>query len=252
MIYSSLHYSPKNSKLCKMNSKGKTIKAMRDQKKAGILLSYGQTFLSTIISLVYTPVMLRLLGQSEYGLYTLVNGFISNLSLMSFGLGSAYVRFYAKAEAEEGEDGVARINGMFLTIFFVIGALSLITGAVLVLNVHRIFAAKLTQKEKATSDAMQITYEILSRGIEILPVDLYKSDVKNFLPENGKIRLPFITIQGLGESAAESIYHAMHSESIYCVEEFKEKSGVGKGVIETLRANGILDVLPETNQLSLF
>ena len=60
-----------------------------DQKKAGVLLSYGQTILSTIISLVYTPVMLRLLGQSEYGTYTLVNGFISNLSLMSFGLGSA-------------------------------------------------------------------------------------------------------------------------------------------------------------------
>ena len=53
-----------------------------DQKKAGILLSYGQTVLSTLISLVYTPVMLRLLGQSEYGLYTLVSGFISNLSLI--------------------------------------------------------------------------------------------------------------------------------------------------------------------------
>ena len=112
--------------------------------------------------------------------------------------------------------------------------------------------AKLTQKEKATSDAMQIAYEILSRGIEILPVDLNKSDVKNFLPENGKIRLPFISIQGLGESAAENIYHAMHNESIYSVEEFKEKSGVGKGVIETLRANGVLDSMPETNQLSLF
>ena len=48
-----------------------------DQKKAGVLLRYGQTILSTIISLVYTPVMLRLLGQSEYGTYTLVNGFIS-------------------------------------------------------------------------------------------------------------------------------------------------------------------------------
>ena len=57
-----------------------------DQKKAGVLLSYGQTVLSTLISLVYTPMMLRLLGQSEYGLYTLVNGFISNLALMSFGL----------------------------------------------------------------------------------------------------------------------------------------------------------------------
>ena len=122
-----------------------------DQKKAGVLLSYGQTVLSTAISLVYTPVMLRLLGQSEYGTYTLVNGFISNLSLMSFGLGSAYVRYYTRAEASDGEDGVAKINGMFMTIFLVIGLLSLLVGGVLVANVHRIFAAKLTPREIETA-----------------------------------------------------------------------------------------------------
>ena len=122
-----------------------------DQKKAGVLLSYGQTVLSTAISLVYTPVMLRLLGQSEYGTYTLVSGFISNLSLMSFGLGSAYVRYYTRAEASDGEDGVAKINGMFMTIFLVIGLLSLLVGGVLVANVHRIFAAKLTPREIETA-----------------------------------------------------------------------------------------------------
>ena len=122
-----------------------------DQKKAGVLLSYGQTVLFTAISLVYTPVMLRLLGQSEYGTYTLVNGFISNLSLMSFGLGSAYVRYYTRAEASDGEDGVAKINGMFMTIFLVIGLLSLLVGGVLVANVHRIFAAKLTPREIETA-----------------------------------------------------------------------------------------------------
>ena len=122
-----------------------------NQKKAGVLLSYGQTVLSTVISIIYTPVMLRLLGQSEYGLYTLVNGFISNLSLMSFGLGSAYVRYYARAEVSDGEDGVARINGMFMTIFLVIGALSLLVGGILVANVHNIFAAKLTPQEIGTA-----------------------------------------------------------------------------------------------------
>ena len=118
-----------------------------NQKKAGVLLSYGQTILSTLISLTYTPVMLRLLGQSEYGLYTLVNGFVSNLSLLSFGMGSAYMRYYSRAEAQDGEDGVARINGMFMTIFFAISLLCLLTGGVLVANVKNIFAAKLTAKE---------------------------------------------------------------------------------------------------------
>lgn len=122
-----------------------------DQKKAGVILSYGQTILSTVISLTYTPVMLRLLGQSEYGLYTLVSGFISNLSLMSFGLGSAYMRFFTRAEAQDGETGVARINGMFITIFSVIAVLTLLVGGVLVANVHNIFAAKLTPQEVDTA-----------------------------------------------------------------------------------------------------
>lgn len=122
-----------------------------DQKKAGVLLSYGQTILSTLISLVYTPIMLRLLGQSEYGTYTLVNGFISNLSLMSFGLGSAYVRYYARYETSEGEEGVAKINGMFMVIFLCIGAASLLVGGVLVANVHNIFSAKLTPEEVETA-----------------------------------------------------------------------------------------------------
>ena len=122
-----------------------------NQKKAGVLLSYGQTALSTLISLTYTPVMLRLLGQSEYGLYTLVNGFVSNLSLLSFGMGSAYMRYYSRAEAQDGEDGVARINGMFMTIFFAISLLCLLTGGVLVANVKNIFAAKLTAKELDTA-----------------------------------------------------------------------------------------------------
>ncbi len=122
-----------------------------DQKKAGVLLSYGQTVLSTVISLIYTPVMLRLLGTSEYGLYTLVNGFISNLSLMSFGLGSAYVRYYARAKVQDGEEGVGRINGMFMVIFLCISVLSLLVGGVLVANVHNIFGAKLTAQEVETA-----------------------------------------------------------------------------------------------------
>ena len=118
-----------------------------DQKKVGVLLSYGQTVISTLISLVYTPVMLRLLGESEYGLYTLVNGFISNLSLLSFGLGSAYMRYYARAQVEEGEEGVSRINGMFMVIFLCISALSLFVGGIMVANTHNIFGAKLTPAE---------------------------------------------------------------------------------------------------------
>ena len=112
----------------------------KNQLKAGIVLSYITTAIEILTYLVYTPLLTELLGQSEYGLYTLVNGFISNLSLMSFGLGSAYVRYYARYEASDGEDGVAKINGMFMIIFLVIGALSLVVGGILVAKVMNLFS----------------------------------------------------------------------------------------------------------------
>ncbi len=127
-----------------------------NQKKAGVILSYIQTILSTVISLTYTPIMLRLLGQSQYGTYTLVDGFISNLGLLSFGLGSAYMRYYSRAEAKDGRKGVARINGMFMTIFIVIGILCLLVGSVLVANVQNIFGAKLTPDEIETARVLMI------------------------------------------------------------------------------------------------
>ena len=146
-----------------------------DQKKVGVLLSYGQTVISTLISLVYTPVMLRLLGQSEYGLYTLVNGFISNLSLLSFGMGSAYMRYYSRAKVKDGEDGVAHINGMFMIIFLFIAALSLVVGGILVANVHHIFGAKLSPAEVETA---RVLMAVLVCNIAIsFPCSVYASYV---------------------------------------------------------------------------
>lgn len=65
-----------------------------NQLKLGAVLSYVSMGIGYIISIVYTPIMLRLLGQSEYGLYNLVNSVVSYLGLLSFGFGSAYIRYY--------------------------------------------------------------------------------------------------------------------------------------------------------------
>ena len=66
-----------------------------NQLKAGAALSYLSMLLGYIISILYTPLMLRLLGQSEYGLYNLVASTVSYLGLFSFGFGSAYMRYYS-------------------------------------------------------------------------------------------------------------------------------------------------------------
>lgn len=118
-----------------------------NQLKAGVVLTFMSTFISALISLVYTPVMLGILGQSEYGVYTLVHSLVANLGILSFGFGSAYVRFYSQRKVNGDEDGVARLNGMFMTVFTVIAIIALLAGAVLAFNTHTIFKEGLTQSE---------------------------------------------------------------------------------------------------------
>jgi DNA polymerase-3 subunit alpha (Gram-positive type) len=109
--------------------------------------------------------------------------------------------------------------------------------------------ASATEKEQFT--AMQIVNEAFARGIKFLPVDLYKSDAKAFLPENGKIRIPFACLAGLGESVALNIVKA-REENPLSIEELAEKAKLSKKIIELLRANGALGDLPEQNQISFF
>ena len=66
------------------------------QRKAGTVLSYVYFVVSNGISLIYTPYMLRMMGQGEYGLYGTANSFVSYLSVLSFGIGGAYIRFNAR------------------------------------------------------------------------------------------------------------------------------------------------------------
>ena len=109
-----------------------------------------------------------------------------------------------------------------------------------------------TQKDKEMVTALQMAYEALARGIEFLPVDLMKSDSFKFLPENGKIRLPFSCIDGIGENAAIKIKEARDSNEIFSVEDFQQKTMLSKAVMETLEQNHVFDNLAKTNQISLF
>ena len=107
-----------------------------------------------------------------------------------------------------------------------------------------------TQKEKEMVVALQLAYECLARGIEFLPVDFKKSDAFKFLPENGKIRLPFSSLGGLGETAAENIVRARAEEPFFSVEDLKIRAKLSQAVIDILRRNGVLDGINETDQLT--
>lgn len=105
--------------------------------------------------------------------------------------------------------------------------------------------------EKGMYTALQIVNECYARGIKFLPVSLEKSDAKAFLPEDGKIRLPFSCLAGLGESVAHNIVKA-RDEGVISIEELAERGRLSKKIIDLLRSNGALDGLPETNQISFF
>jgi len=107
-------------------------------------------------------------------------------------------------------------------------------------------------KENETCNTLYLVREAMARGVKFLNVDLKKSDATAFLPENGKIRMPFNSLSGLGDTAAEKIIAARDKYDIYSVEELREHTGISKSVIEILRRNHVLDGLSETNQFSMF
>ena len=118
-----------------------------NQLKAGAALSYISMGLGYLVSIIYTPIMLRLLGQSEYGLYNLVASVVAYLGVLNFGFGSAYMRYYSRYKVQEERDKIATLNGMFLIIFSVIGLIAVIAGTVLALNTEVIFGSELTSRE---------------------------------------------------------------------------------------------------------
>ena len=118
-----------------------------NQKKSGVVLSYLSQTIHILSGLLYTPIMLRLLGQSEYGLYQLVYSVVSYLSLLSFGFTASYMRFYSRARAKNDQDEVGKLNGMFMTIFGVIAVICILCGIVMIRNIELIFVDGLTPQE---------------------------------------------------------------------------------------------------------
>lgn len=110
-----------------------------------------------------------------------------------------------------------------------------------------------TTKEKNKLTVLEIIVEFYARGFHFLPIDLYQSDAKKFIiKENGLIP-PFNSLQGLGYTAAQSIVEGREKGGEFkTIEEFKERTSVGKTLIELLKENGVLKGIPDTNQLSLF
>lgn len=112
-----------------------------NQVKYGAFMSYISYALGVVLNLIATPLMIDKLGDQggEYGVYQMMLPVVSCLTVLTFGLGSAYTRFYSIAKANDDTDGMARLNGMFLTIYTVIGIVATIIGFGISLFIEDIF-----------------------------------------------------------------------------------------------------------------
>ena len=107
-------------------------------------------------------------------------------------------------------------------------------------------------KEEELYYVLQIIYEILSRGCEFLPVDLYKSEAFIYKIENNKIRLPFSALKGIGLVAAQNLYNAARQGEYISIEDISQRAKVSKTVIDAMKQFGVLSGLQDTNQLTFF
>lgn len=126
----------------------------KNQIKVGAILSYVSLAITNIIALVYTPIMLRLMGQAEYGLYSLVASFIGYLTVLDLGFGNAIIVYTAKYRAKNNKNEEQKLHGMFLIIYTIIGIITGIIGVVLYLNVDKLFVTNFTLQELSKAKTM--------------------------------------------------------------------------------------------------
>lgn len=118
-----------------------------NQLKAGAFLSYIILALTNLVGLIYTPYMLRMMGQSEYGLYSLVASVMAYLTVLDFGLGNTIVRYTAKYRAEGKHEQLYSMFGMFVVIYSLIGLIAMAMGIGLYFNIDTFYGTSLTASE---------------------------------------------------------------------------------------------------------
>lgn len=168
-----------------------------NQLKAGSILSYLQMGLGVLVGLLYTPVMIRLLGQSEYGLYNTVSSTIAMMSVLSLGFNSSYIRFYSKYKKEGDNASIYKLNGLFLLIYFVIAAVVLFCGLFLTEHLDLVFDEGLTAAEYEIARVLML---LLTLSLAIsFPMSVFSSII------SAHERFVFLKLLGIGKTVVSPL-----------------------------------------------
>lgn len=168
-----------------------------NQLKVGAILSYAQMALGVIIGLIYTPVMIRLLGDSEYGLYNTVASTISMLGILNLGFNSGYVRYYAKYKKQGDNRSIYKLNGLFLIVFLIIGLVGLLCGGFLTFNLHLVFDEGLTESEYEIAKVLML---LLTVNLAVsFPMSVFSSII------SANERFVFLKLLGIVKSVCSPL-----------------------------------------------
>lgn len=131
-------------------------KMEKSQVKAGVILSYVVIVLNILVGIIYTPFLIRMLGQSEYGLYSIVYSVMSYLTIMDMGFGNAIIIYTARYINQGNQEKQNKLHGMFFWIFCVIGVVATVIGILLYFNVDTMFGNSMTSSELDEARTMML------------------------------------------------------------------------------------------------
>ena len=153
---------------------------MKSEIKSGAIIGYVNMFANIIITFFYTPIMLRLMGNSEYGLYSLVSSVIAYLSVLDMGFGNAMIRFVSKAKAKKQDKEEYKINGLFLILYTIIGTITIIIGFILLSNIQKLFPALTDAEIKKAKIIMEILIFTIAISFPLSIFDSYALACEKF------------------------------------------------------------------------
>lgn len=154
------------------------IMNVSNQRKIGVLLSYVSIVVSTVIQLAYTPFLIRMLGQSEYGLYSLIASVIGYLTVLDLGFGNAIVVYTTKYRSTKQYDKEKKMLGMFKIVFYIIGIVIALLGILLYFNVDNLFGKTMSEQELNKAKIMML---ILSFNLVITFIfNIYSSIINTY------------------------------------------------------------------------